>query len=670
MTKLISKAFSKHVADQFIESISEPANSVYYVAASRHTPYTEGDDTVPTPVDTVQYFQIDPYQQMVFGKKINSSDVSLVIPRYNWTSNTVYDRYDHTDSSMYSKMFYVAVDAGTNYYVYKVLDNAGGAPSTVQPSSTVESACNFITTGDGYKWKLMYKLPEATFEKFATSTFMPVQTSANVSAASVDGALDVVKIVDPGQGYISTLTGQFTVDDLRDAIPSGGNEFDYRLSANASANTDFYAGCALYISGGTGSGQLKSITTYNASTRVATVNGAFTVPPSTDSTYIVTPNILITGDGSGAAAYAAIASNSTLTNFVSDIVVVNRGADYSYATASVVGNTGGVVVTTNVVPIIPPVGGHGTDAALELGSYSLCISTSFSNTESGFISTENDYRSIMILKDPKFDGVTFTISNDTGTFSVGETISQVAYSLLTGTVSVNTTTGAVVGLGTDFVNSLEAGDKVIIFDTVASIQSLRTVSTVTNSTAISLTTNNSFTTSYASIAKASILASGVKTGNSTPYIQMTSVEPKFVTGRPVIGHNSGAFATVDGIEVNEKSFNSWNTFDNRTRITYTSTSGSMPEDAQVYQVTAADSNAYFHSANSTHVFLTSEKGTISATAALPLVEVGGVSSYVLSTTKYSPDIEKHSGQVIYIENSEPISRSNSQSESFKVVLKF
>jgi len=96
----------------------------------------------------------------------------------------------------------------------------------------------------------------------------------------------------------------------------------------------------------------------------------------------------------------------------------------------------------------------------------------------------------------------------------------------------------------------------------------------------------------------------------------------------------------------------------------------MPEDAQVYQVTLAESNAYFHSANSTHVFLTSEKGSIAATAVLPLVEVGGVSTFVLSTTKYSPDIQKHSGQVIYIENSEPISRSNSQSESFKVVLKF
>jgi len=670
MSKIVSKSFSKHVAEQVIESLSEPANNIYYIAASKHTPYTGGDDSTPSPTETNLEFQVRPYQEIVFGKKIQASDVSLVVPRHNWTTNTAYAMYDNNDPELYSKEFYAAVDAGSFYYVYKVLDNNNGAVSTVQPTSTVESACNFITTGDGYKWKLMYRMPEATFEKFATSDFMPVVTSANVSGNSVSGAIDVIKVSNPGSGYLSVLSGSFTVDDLRDAIPTGGGEFSYRLNSNAASNSDFYTGSAIYINSGTGSGQLKSIINYDAATRVITVNNAFSTAPSTDSQYLVTPNIVITGDGSGAAGYAVIASNSTVNNFVSKVVMINRGSNYTYADALVRGNTGGVAVSTSVSPVIPPIGGHGTNAAVELGSDALTISVQFSNNESGFVSTFNDYRQIMILKDPYFDNVTLTLGSESGTFSVGETINQVNYAKVIGTVSTNTSTGTVVGLGTDFSNALLPGDTVILFDTAAQIQSIRTVDTVSNSTQIQLTSNNSFNASYATLAKAQIIATGKKEGNTSPYITLTNTQPKIVVGRPVIGSVSGAMANVTAITVNEKNYNSWNTFDNRTRISYTANTLAFANDAVVYQTEVSLSNAFFHSANSTYLFLTSEKGPINADPNEELVQVNGSATYTLGSVKYPPDIVKNSGEVIYIENSEPISRSNSQSEAFRIVLQF
>lgn len=54
MTKITTKTFKQHVAEQFVESISEPANNIYYVAASKHTPYSTGDDSVPDPVETTE----------------------------------------------------------------------------------------------------------------------------------------------------------------------------------------------------------------------------------------------------------------------------------------------------------------------------------------------------------------------------------------------------------------------------------------------------------------------------------------------------------------------------------------------------------------------------------------------------------------------------------------
>ena len=129
-------------------------------------------------------------------------------------------------------------------------------------------------------------------------------------------------------------------------------------------------------------------------------------------------------------------------------------------------------------------------------------------------------------------------------------------------------------------------------------------------------------------------------------------------------------ANVTAITVNEKNYNSWNTFDNRTRISYTSNTLAFASDAVVYQTEVSLSNAFFHSANSTYLFLTSEKGPINADPNEELVKVNGSATYTLGSVKYPPDIVKNSGEVIYIENSEPISRSNSQSEAFRIVLQF
>ena len=46
MKNIITKSFSNHLTNQFIESISEPANTVYYLVASRSIPFANGD-TVP-----------------------------------------------------------------------------------------------------------------------------------------------------------------------------------------------------------------------------------------------------------------------------------------------------------------------------------------------------------------------------------------------------------------------------------------------------------------------------------------------------------------------------------------------------------------------------------------------------------------------------------------------
>lgn len=667
MTRLITKKFREHLNSQFIESITEPANNAYYVVAANHIPFVD-DDAPPNPGSSFREFHYDIYSKGIFGKRVTSSDVSLMIPRYNWTANTIYTPYDDIDDELFDSQFYVVVDAGATYFVYKCLDNNLGAYSTVQPSNLTESACNFVTTPDGYTWKLMYKMSESEFEKFATSSYMPVVTSSNVAGNTVSGAIDIIKITNTGSSYVSYLTGQFNSDDLRESITVlSGNTTTYRLANSASANSGHYVGSALYISSGAGAGQIRSIISYDGSNKVVVVNTAFTTAPASNSTYIVAPNVIITGDGNNATAYATVSSNATVNNFISRINIVNRGSNYSAADATITGNTGGVSNGAVLRVIIPPQGGHGKNAPEELGSDALGFSVTFSNTESGFITTENDYRQFVVIKDPLFDNVKFTIDTDVGLFTVGETIHQIDYTTLTGTASCNTTSQDIVGIATEFNTSLASGDYVKIFDAVSGFSCLRTVTGVGNSTIFSVNSTPSFITSSAKISKVEILASGVKTGNSTPYIELSNVEPKFVTGKQIIGSTSGAVANLASIEVSEKSHNSWNTFDNRTRIGYSASFGSMPEDSQVFQGSIT-SNAFFHSANDTFVFLT-DADSIAATSSIPLQQSNGFATFTLTSTKYTPDIVKGSGRSLYIENNSPISRSNTQSELFKLILK-
>lgn len=677
MAKIITKNFKNHVVNQLTESITEPANTVYYMLVGKHVEYAEGDDSVPTPVDDINQTHVKPYEESIFGKKIQATDVSQMAPRYNWASNTVYTVYDD-EVDLTTKQYYVVTTDNSNYFVYKCLFNNGGAASIHAPIDTVESACNF-TTNDGYVWKLMYKMSDTDFEKFATNDFMPVVTSANVSAESVDGAIDIVNILNNGSNYVATFAGEFMADDIREYIPAiVGSSNTYRLSNSASSNTHFYVGSGLYIDNDSSSnsgaaGQLKQIADYYSvdGSRIVVLDSPFAIPPAAGDTYKIAPYITISGDGTtNATGYATVSSNGTVNNFISKINMVERGVGFTFATATVQGNTGGVSNTAVLKAIIPPKGGHGSDGPLELGATSLGISVSLNTTESGYISTENDYRSVSIIRDPLFDNVTLTLANTSGTFLGTEKVYQVDYITLTGNTSTNTSSNTITGSGTEFDQSLKANDQIIIYDPVNDLRCIRTVSNVTNSTSVMLNTAPTFLTSIAKISKASITATGTRTGNSLPYVSMSNAEPKFVTDKYVIGQSSGGWGKVTGIAVGEKSYNNWSTLDNRTRISYTGNVTSVAEDVVLYQGSMALSNAYYHSSNSSYIFLTSEKGAINANPDDPIVVLNTGDTITPGSIKYTPDVSKGSGEIIYIENLDPITRSNTQSETIRIILSF
>ena len=223
MPAIITNKFRIHNQEQFVESFTEASANVYYMGIGRPQAWTtstrgdsrtqyEGTDASPlTPIDSVSQ-EFHTFDDLLAAKRVTSSDVSVVIPRRNWATGTVYDYYRH-DYGHYvtgSTSSVVTADSGatalydatfhvlnSNNNVYKCLDNNSGANSTVEPTGTSTSV---LSTADGYKWKYMYSLSAAQQTNFLSTDFMAFATNATVAAANTAGAIDIVKIKTAGSG--------------------------------------------------------------------------------------------------------------------------------------------------------------------------------------------------------------------------------------------------------------------------------------------------------------------------------------------------------------------------------------------------------------------------------------------------------------------------------------
>ena len=110
--------------------------------------------------------------------------------------------------------------------------------------------------------------------------------------------------------------------------------------------------------------------------------------------YTSAPTITITGDGTGATATAQINVSS---NVVERIIVTNPGAGYTFADVTFSGPGSNAAARA----MISPPGGHGKDPLRELGGSKIIMNIRLNNNEGGKIPTENEFRQISILQDPK-----------------------------------------------------------------------------------------------------------------------------------------------------------------------------------------------------------------------------------------------------------------------------
>lgn len=96
---------------------------------------------------------------------------------------------------------------------------------------------------------------------------------------------------DKVSGNITLTAGAASFHDGRTGTAQAGGSSTITLDSGASATDDIYNGATVTITGGTGSGQIRVISDYVGSTKVATVSTAWTTQPDNTSTFSVSSQV-------------------------------------------------------------------------------------------------------------------------------------------------------------------------------------------------------------------------------------------------------------------------------------------------------------------------------------------------------------------------------------------
>jgi hypothetical protein len=683
-TQIVSKKLHVDTALDFVNEIA--SNGAYYVFAAKHTQYAGGDTSVPAPNDAVVNNYINIYNDMLFGKKVTDTDVRPMIVRNNWTSNTTYAMYDDTDANLHSKAFYACVNTGAQYHVYKCLYNDGNTASTEEPTGTDNDS---FETSDGYIWKYMYSANSATMSKFATTQYMPVVANTSVQGNAVPGSIEVIAVQDGGAGYSNYIvSGHFeTADDVR----VGGNALRYGLGANGSTLNGYYQRCLLKITGGAASGEYRVITDYQISgaIKIATLDSEFDGVVAVNDTFEVYPfvDVFDTGGSKQTNCIARAIINST-GNTVERIEILDPGSGYKSATAILrPANNVGVTANASLRAIMSPKDGHGANVFSELGASYAGVAVKFIENEgvAPELRTENDFRQVGLIKNPLFANVQITYSsgNTIGNFVPSERVFQYKPIQLTGTVNTYSNS-TITGNSTRFEDALTVGDYLLITDGTSNM--FGQVSSIANNTQLVMSVNASFTSTTCNVSIANAVSYGIISANSAGTIYIANVDvASITTSTKFVGQTSFATTVADTVKIcrggstpDVRNTNNFITFSQLTKFGGTINAGTFTEDEYItqdsavapYDTPSARLYAAVEDGGTDYLYVTNVLNTWQ-TGAANGVSTGNTSDAQFTVlNKYEGELVPGSGEVLYIENVSPISRSNTQSETIKLILEF
>lgn len=201
----------------------------------------------------------------------------------------------------------------------------------------------------------------------------------------------------------------------QDLLSVTTNSYISYTTPRISTTIDNYVGNSFYVKSGPGAGQIETISRYYTSNGeyLFELENSLSVVPTAESKISIAPRVRIIGDGVGAKAVVNIEDTA---NAIINIDMINVGVGYTYATATLTGNSSIIDSSGNPVirdpavirPIIAPLGGYGYDIANQLFVDAICISTTFDNTAP----TTNEYNKIGLIAGAVFNNPAASVFDD------------------------------------------------------------------------------------------------------------------------------------------------------------------------------------------------------------------------------------------------------------------
>jgi hypothetical protein len=383
MAAIVTDQFRILNATNFIDSVSDTNNS-YYVFVGLSNPTAVGfgrtadwNTNVPNPIDSFDNIN-HVYDNMMYGKKVTSSNVRRLIRRVDWNRGTRYEIYRHdysisnpspvTQSSrLYDANYYVM---NSDFRVYICIDNGSSGINTVGNASQDEPTFTDLEpskpgeSGDGYLWKYLFTVSPSDIIKFDSTEYIAVPNNWDNSTDSQIQAI--------------------------------------RENGDSSVNEN----------------QIKKVYIERQGDNYASGLGQ---------------EVNILGDGTGGRVVLDVIGGK-----ITNAVVSSGGKGYTYGIVDLGPLNSNIVPSraAKLVPIIPPSKGHGYDLYKELGTDKVLVYARFDDSTKDFPS-DTKFAQIGVVKNPTSIGSTnvFTqnqfsssyaikFSTTNGSLSVGDAIRQ------------------------------------------------------------------------------------------------------------------------------------------------------------------------------------------------------------------------------------------------------
>ena len=267
MVAIITDDFKREFVQNILTDV-EDSSSSYYIGIGRSQDWN-ATDTAPTPVNTLR-------EERNFRLNLQSlkkiEDVSYVVPRYNWSSGSIYTAFSNDQVGYNSNPHYVITDNNSVYICLQQGKSITGnaQASTVKPTSSAETP---FKLADGYIWKFLYTLSAADTNRYLSANYIPVKyivstdgsSSANdveqesIQDAAIQKQIGSINIVSGGSGYTSaptvTIIGNGDSAEAIATISAGAvSKIEIRDSDTTIFNGSGYDYANVVISGGGGTG--------------------------------------------------------------------------------------------------------------------------------------------------------------------------------------------------------------------------------------------------------------------------------------------------------------------------------------------------------------------------------------------------------------------------------